>query len=194
LALLSNPRSGHVDALTTPGRLLCLRHYRVASMGWAFVSRCDPCMVRYRESLRPHTGCIAPAGPCNCNVCVRQPPSLRDMASRTLFGLSLNPDRFEMTRDVTYSEFVHAVKSGWARASRCLPLTSLTYNSTPSTVSVPTAHTTSIATLHCLGLPPQPGRSRPKRRRSVSFTHSYTGIGVRSVKGHCSFQIYIAYI
>jgi hypothetical protein len=33
-------------------RLLCLRHYMVASMGWAFVSGCVPCRDRFRNRLR----------------------------------------------------------------------------------------------------------------------------------------------
>jgi hypothetical protein len=78
-------------------------------------------MVIFRENLRPLTGCIAPSWPCNCNVCVRQSPTLRDMASRTVFSLSLNPDRFELTREATHREFGHAVNLGRARADRCLP-------------------------------------------------------------------------
>jgi hypothetical protein len=33
LAILRDPSTGHGDVLATPGTLLCLRHYRVASEG-----------------------------------------------------------------------------------------------------------------------------------------------------------------
>jgi hypothetical protein len=84
-------------------------------------SRCDVCTATFRGNLRIYMNCEAPEEPCNCNVCVRQPPTLRDMASRTLLSLSLQPERFELTREVTHSEFVHAVDSERARVERCLP-------------------------------------------------------------------------
>jgi hypothetical protein len=103
LTFLPDPRTGHGDVLPENGRLLCLRQYTVASMGWVFVSRCESCMVRFRENLRPYTGCVATAAPCNCNVRRRQPLTLRDMASHTVFTLSLNADLFELTNELTYS-------------------------------------------------------------------------------------------
>jgi hypothetical protein len=47
--------------LPTPGnsksRLLCLRHYRVASEGWTFTSRCGPCSAAFQEECRHLVGC-----------------------------------------------------------------------------------------------------------------------------------------
>jgi hypothetical protein len=103
LTYLPEPSTGHGDVLASPGRLLCLRHYRVASEGWMTTSRCDGCVVAFRRHLRPHMDCVAPEEPCTCNVCARRPPTLRDMASLIVFGLTLNPERFEMTREVTHS-------------------------------------------------------------------------------------------
>jgi hypothetical protein len=61
--------------LPTPGdtnsRLLCLRHYRVASEGWTFTSRCGPCSAVFQEECRHLVGCVVPEEPCSCNVCKR---------------------------------------------------------------------------------------------------------------------------
>jgi hypothetical protein len=43
------------------------------------------------------------------------------MASRTVFNQIYNVDRFRLTGDVTYSEYVHAMGSERARAVRVLP-------------------------------------------------------------------------
>jgi hypothetical protein len=111
--------------LPTPGdtnsRLLCLRHYRVSSEGCTFTSRCGPCSAAFQEGCRHLVGNVAPEEPCSCNVCKRQPPTLLDMASRTVFTVTRNVDRFRLTRNVTHSEFVHSVNSGWASVDRGLP-------------------------------------------------------------------------
>jgi hypothetical protein len=101
LIFLPIPGTGHGDTLDTNSRLLCLRHYRVASEAWTFTSRCGSCSASFREGLRHLAGCVAPEEPCSCNVCKLQPPSLLDMASRTVFTMTNNVDRFRLTRDVT---------------------------------------------------------------------------------------------
>jgi hypothetical protein len=121
LTFLRIPGTGHGDTLDTNGRLLCLRHYRVASEGWAFTSRCSSCSTAFQEGLRHLTGCVASEEPCSCNVCKRQPPTLLDMASRNFFTMTNNVDRFRLTRDVTHSEFVQAVNSRRARVDMDLP-------------------------------------------------------------------------
>jgi hypothetical protein len=69
LAFLPDTGSGHGDVLASPGRLLCLRHYRVASEGWMITSRRDRCKATFRENLHPYTDCEVPEEPCNCNIC-----------------------------------------------------------------------------------------------------------------------------
>jgi hypothetical protein len=103
------------------GRLLCLRHYRVASMGWSFSSRCVPCADNFRERLRPLTGCLAPAEASSCTICRRQPLILRDMALQVLFTMSYNIERFEFTCDVTHQQYGHALSSGRSTVTGFLP-------------------------------------------------------------------------
>jgi hypothetical protein len=121
LVFLHIPRTGHGDTLDTNSRLLCLHHYRAASDGWTFTSGCDPCSASFQNGVRHLVGCVAPAEPCSCNVCRRNPPTLVALSSRTVFTLTYNADRFRLTRNVTHSEFVHAVNSERVRVDRGLP-------------------------------------------------------------------------
>jgi hypothetical protein len=121
LVFLPIPGTGHGDTLDRNSRLLRLRHYRAASDGWTFTCGCGSCSASFQDGVRHLVGCVAPAEPCSCNVCRRQPPSLLDMASRTIFTQIYNVDRFRLRRDVTYSEYVHAIDSERARADRVLP-------------------------------------------------------------------------
>jgi hypothetical protein len=108
-------------SLHNNGPLLCLQHYRIASMGWSFVSRCVPCTDRFREHLRPLTGCLAPAENCPCNICKRQPPTIREMSLQVPFTMSYKIDLFELTRDVTHEQNVHAITSGRTTVTGLLP-------------------------------------------------------------------------
>jgi hypothetical protein len=121
MAFLPVPGTGHGDTLDRNSLLLCLRHYRVASDGWAFTSRCASCSTTFQNGVRHLVGCVTPTEPCTCNVCRRQPPLLFDLASRTAFTVTNNADRFRLTRNVTHSEYVHAVSTGLVRSDRGLP-------------------------------------------------------------------------
>jgi hypothetical protein len=100
LTFLPGITNGH-----TP-RLLCLRHYRFVSMGWASVSGSVPCRDTFRYGLHPLTGCLVPDETCACHIFRRQPPTLRDIASHVAFTLSCNLDRFELTRNVPHAQYV----------------------------------------------------------------------------------------
>ena len=64
--------------------LMFLKYYRARSDGWSDVDECQACTERYQEALRPFHNCELP-NICHCNICTRQPPSLRDSASHILF-------------------------------------------------------------------------------------------------------------
>jgi hypothetical protein len=105
----------------THRRLLCIRYYKVASTAWSFTSGCVTCADNFRERLRHNTGCVAPDEACVCNIFRRQPPTLRDMALLTLCIMSINMPRFEVTRYVTYGQYVGALTSGRATGTGLLP-------------------------------------------------------------------------
>jgi hypothetical protein len=91
------------DAVCAEIRLLCLRYYAVPSVGWSHGSGCAICRDTTRQQIRHLTGCLAPAESCRCNICVRQPPSLKALAFHAHFTLVLNIEWFKLTRHVTYS-------------------------------------------------------------------------------------------
>jgi hypothetical protein len=105
----------------THGRLLCLRHYRIARVGWSFLSDCVTCADLLQERLRSVTGGLVPAEASACNICRRQPPTLRDMALHTVFTVSRNMHLFDVKRDVTYEQYVSAITSGRATVTGLLP-------------------------------------------------------------------------
>ena len=78
------------DAVCAEIRLLCLRYYAVPSVGWSHGSGCAICRDTTRQQIRHLTGCLAPAESCRCNICVRQPPSLKALAFHAHFTLVLN--------------------------------------------------------------------------------------------------------
>ena len=114
ITILPDPNSGTL-------RLLCLRHYNVPSIGWMFGSGCVSCQDTSRENIRALTSCVGPAEACACNICRRQPPSLRDLAAHAVLTLRINIERFQLTRDVTFDEYRHAVDSNRVGIDQLLP-------------------------------------------------------------------------
>ena len=66
------------------------------------------------------TGCRGP-GKCRCNICTRQPSSLRDSASHIIFKFVYGISKFELTTHTTFSEYVYAVRSVMVDEDRLLP-------------------------------------------------------------------------
>ena len=102
-------------------RLLCLRHYDVPSVGWTFSSGCTICEIATRPQVLPFTACQRAAGACHCNICARQPPSLKALAFNAYFTLVRNIERFELSRLVTYSQYRAACGSGRVDIEQLLP-------------------------------------------------------------------------
>jgi len=48
---------------------------------------------------------------CRCNVCVREPPSLRNLASPTVFHYTFNISQFILTDRTLYHQYLYAVES-----------------------------------------------------------------------------------
>ena len=76
-------------SVTCRPRLLCMRYYRAISDGWRDDRGCPQCVEDDQLTMRDLTGCKAP-GICHCKFCVRQPPSVRDLASHTPFKLKFD--------------------------------------------------------------------------------------------------------
>jgi hypothetical protein len=100
--------------------LLCLKYYMAESDGWRDNIHCDLCVARYQNRLRPMTRCLRP-NDCSCTIFRRQPPFLLASASNTLFRLVLELDRFALTNETTYGQYVIAVRSRRVPTRRLLP-------------------------------------------------------------------------
>ena len=98
---------------------LFLKYHKARSDGWTDIDGCITCVERYQRSIRHHNNCRPPDS-CYCDICRRQPPSLRD-SSHILFQYILDLERFELTCYTTYSQYQYAVQSGRVDDLRLLP-------------------------------------------------------------------------
>jgi hypothetical protein len=99
----------------------CLTDHRALSDGWRDSGNCDDCVVIYRDAIRDLCQCRAPTEECACEICRRQPPSLRLTALHKI-RLMYNVERFQLTANTTYEEYVFAVMSDNARVANLLPI------------------------------------------------------------------------
>jgi len=108
--------------LDTP-TVLCLNHHRAASGGWNSDSLCDECSEEYRLTIQPFVGNCTSDRSCGCNVCLRQPNSLRNLTSCTVFHLTFNLSQFTLTSKTLYHHYFYAVESHIFSNDRLVPLT-----------------------------------------------------------------------
>jgi len=131
---------------------------------------------------------------CTCKICMRHPPSLTDSARHVLFNYTLYIDRFELTVEKTYSQYVYAVRSNQVPLDNLLP---------PET---PTIH---LWYLHDINSPYKHHQDCPGAGSWDSNTvKTYTSdaamiedliltkniLGAVIVKGGSSFQILVMYM
>jgi len=102
--------------------LLHLFQHRVVSDGWNSASLCLECSVDLRRTLQPFVGPSNGERSCGCNICLRQPLSLRNLASHTVFHLTFNLTSFTLTDKKLYHQYVYAVESNVVPDDRLVPL------------------------------------------------------------------------
>ena len=106
--------------LSTP-TVFYLRHHRAASEGWTSGSQCTECSKEFKLLLQPFVGNCTKTYSCRCNVCLRQPPSLRSLASYTVFHLTFNLSAFTLTSKTLYYQYLYAAESGIVSDDRLVP-------------------------------------------------------------------------
>ena len=67
--------------------------------------------------------------PCRCNVCLRQPPSIRNLASHTVFYYNFNLSQFILTDRTLYHQCLYAVESQRVSEDDLVPHTVYTLTS-----------------------------------------------------------------
>ena len=106
-------------------RVLYLKHHRAASDGWTMRSLCYTCSNYHKNIVKNFVHNFDLSKNCTCNLYLRQPPSLRGLASQAVFRFMFNIEQFELSHETTYDQFVYAVHS------RQVPLQNLIPNSYP---------------------------------------------------------------
>ena len=96
--------------LNTP-TVLYLQHHRSNSDGWESLVLCKNCLKEILSILQPMVGNSTLDPTCRCNVCLRQPPSLRNLASHTVFHYTFNSSQFTLTVRTLYHQYLYAVES-----------------------------------------------------------------------------------
>jgi hypothetical protein len=107
------------DGVNDP-TLSFLKYYRAESEGWKDTAQCGVCLLEYKRAIQPCTDCVRTPD-CTCNICRRQPPSLFALSARVVFNYVFNIERFELTADTTYDQYVYAVRSNRVHSSKLLP-------------------------------------------------------------------------
>jgi len=104
-------------------KILYLRHHGAQSSGWTQSSLCRRCAKYYQSKTTHFLPTCTASSSCKCNVCVRQPPSLRSLASYTVFHITANISEFTLTSENLYHNYIHAVRSNLVPEDRLIPFT-----------------------------------------------------------------------
>ena len=113
--------------LETP-KILFLLHYRAASDGWRTFNLCRACCRDCTTSIRRFMNeCSFPRSyynypnSCKCNLCLRQPPTLRDLAPHSVFHLTFNLTELQLTPHTQYHHYLHAANSNLVPEHKLIP-------------------------------------------------------------------------
>jgi len=104
-------------------KILYLRHHGAESSGWTQSSLCQRCARYYQPRTNPFLPQCTASSSCKCNVCVRQPSSVRSLASYAVFHITTNIPEFTLTSDTLYNNYIHGVRSNLVPEDRLIPFT-----------------------------------------------------------------------
>ena len=100
-----------------------LNCHRAACDGWTSDILCDEYSEEFRLILQLFIDNCTYGRSCECNVCLRHSPSLRGLASNTVFHLTFNLSEFALTSRTLYPKYLYAVESYIVPDDRLVPLT-----------------------------------------------------------------------
>jgi hypothetical protein len=90
-------------------RIYYLKHYRAGSDGWTARLYCNSCISNCKRAVQNDIfGCNL-SDECRCIVCLRQPLTLKSLASHSVFQVLYNLDRFVLTATTAYEEYKFAI-------------------------------------------------------------------------------------
>jgi len=114
--------------LNTPS-VQFLQYHRAASEGWESSILCDEFSEEIQRVLQQFVGNCSSDRSCRCNVCLRQPQSLRNLASHTVFHYTFNLSQFTVSDRILYHKYLYAMESQKVSEDDLVPLTVFTLSS-----------------------------------------------------------------
>lgn len=104
-------------------KVLYPKQYRTISEAWKTNLFCDSCFENSTEMLAPvRVSCIFQVS-CRCNICLRQPPSLRSLASHAVFHVRYNIGQFELTVETVCNNYKYETNSQKVSLHKLVPFT-----------------------------------------------------------------------
>ena len=98
-----------------------LLHYRATGDGWRTFNLCAECCRDCTPSIQRFVNKCTYQNSCKCNLCLRQPPTLRDLASHSVFHLNFNFLEFQLTARKLYHNYLHAANSHHVPEHKLIP-------------------------------------------------------------------------
>jgi len=102
-------------------KVLYLRHYGFTSGGWTQTSLCRTCLKGYRSRTDSFLLTCTGSSSCKFHVCLRQPSSLRSLASYTVFHITNNISEFTLSSRTLYQHYVRVVELNIVPIDRLIP-------------------------------------------------------------------------
>jgi len=106
--------------LNTP-TVLYLQYHRAISDGCGSLVLCNYFFKEILSIVQPMVRNCTLDPSCRCNVCLRQPPSLRNLASHTVFHYTFNLSQFTLTDRTLYHQYLYAVESQTVSEENLVP-------------------------------------------------------------------------
>ena len=100
--------------------MLYLKSHRTKSDGWRDSILCSSCKINFMGMLQHFVPCNLLEN-CSCNICISHPPSLVASATHVVFNHTFNLEKFELTVDTTYEQYVYAFLSNRVNSQKLLP-------------------------------------------------------------------------
>jgi hypothetical protein len=102
-------------------KIYYLKNFRAESDRWSSFIYCDYCITLCKNSLRGCTFSCNQSDTCKCNLCLSQPPTLKSLASRSVFYDLYHLDKFVLSATITYEQYRFAANSKKVTYGRLLP-------------------------------------------------------------------------
>jgi hypothetical protein len=101
-----------------------LKHHRIESDGWTSRLVCSACILRTKRRMQGYVvGCDTTAA-CKCLMCLKQPATLKSIASHSVFRVLFNSESFVLSASTTYEEYKFMANSAKISHRRLFPMKS----------------------------------------------------------------------